>query len=105
LSHEIDPADLYMRLGELSGSIKALTSLVQDKRADIVTLTERVNAVEMRVAGGVALAVALSLLLPTSITVFASHSAADTKAESVKENEARIQNLEALIKRYGAGTK
>ena len=99
-SHEINHVDIYLRLGELSGSISALTSLVQDKRDDITRLTVRVNDVESKVAGGVAMAVALSVLIPAVISLLAWLNPADPqgKAAQLAKQKEEIHQLQQLLR-------
>ena len=100
--HEINHVDIYLRLGELSGSITALTNLVQDKRADIVGLSVRLNEVETKVAGGVALAIAMSILLPVAISLLAWLNPADPQGKSAQlaKQKEEIHQLQRLLRSH-----
>lgn len=62
--HEVSHGDILHKLGVMEGKLDAMHSSLAQKHTDIADAFRRLSEVEKRVAQGVILAVAVSLVMP-----------------------------------------
>lgn len=62
--HEVSHGDILHKLGVMEGKLDAMHQSLAQKHTDIADAFRRLGEVEKRVAQGVILAVALSLVMP-----------------------------------------
>ena len=60
--------DLYLLLGELSGQMKTVITMLNEKRVELSDIRVRVNELEKKGAVGLFLVIGLSLVIPTSVS-------------------------------------
>lgn len=67
--HEVSHGDILHKLGVMEGKLDAVHQSLAQKHTDIADAFRRLGEVEKRVAQGVILAIALSLVMPLVVSV------------------------------------
>jgi len=81
--HDVSHGDLLLAIGQMQGKLDALVSAMSQQRSDVTEAFRRLNAAEQRIAQGVIIAAALSLVMPVLVTLvaprvtFSAHPAAE----------------------------
>lgn len=65
--HEVSHGDILHKLGVMEGKLDAMHTSLAQKHIDIADAFRRLGEVEKRVAQGVILALALSLVMPLAV--------------------------------------
>lgn len=69
--HDVSHGDLLLAIGQMQGKLDALVVTMGQQRTDVAEAFRRLNEAEKRIAQGVALAVAVSLVMPIVVTMLA----------------------------------
>ena len=69
--HETTHGDILRAIGSLEGKLDGIISNMANNRSDILTLFERLNRAEQRIAQGVILAIVVSFVMPIAVAMIA----------------------------------
>lgn len=69
--HEASHGDILRAIGNLEGKLDAIHQGMANNRTDIIDAFRRLNAAEQRIAQGVILAVAASIIMPIAVVMLA----------------------------------
>lgn len=90
--------DLYLMLGELSGQLKTVVTMLQEKRAEITELRTRVGELEKKAAVGVFLVIGISLIVPVTTTTITNSFTSQLPKDEVEEVRVQLARLKRLLK-------
>jgi len=69
--HDVSHGDLLLAIGQMQGKLDALVTTMSQQRTDVAEAFRRLNEAEKRIAQGVIIAAALSLVMPILVTMLA----------------------------------
>lgn len=69
--HDVTHGDILLAIGQMQGKIDALVVATGQQRTDVTEAFRRLNEAEKRIAQGVIIAVAVSLVMPVLVTILA----------------------------------
>jgi hypothetical protein len=69
--HDVSHGDLLLAIGQMQGKLDALVATMAQQRTDVAEAFRRLNEAEKRIAQGVIIAAALSLVMPILVTLLA----------------------------------
>ena len=81
--HDVSHGDLLLAIGQMQGKLDALVTTMSQQRTDVAEAFRRLGEAEKRIAQGVILAAALSVIMPILVTMigpritFSAHPAAE----------------------------
>ena len=69
--HDVSHGDILRAIGQLEGKLDAIHTAMSHNRTDIIEAFRRLTEVEKRIAQGVILALAASVIVPIVVTMVA----------------------------------
>jgi hypothetical protein len=69
--HDVSHGDILRAIGQLEGKLDAIHTAMSNNRTDIIEAFRRLSDVEKRIAQGVVLAIAVSVIVPIVVTMVA----------------------------------
>lgn len=89
-NNSVTHVDIYLKLGEVIGTLNALQTSLTEKRSDLSGAFNRIRELEMRVSLGVGIAILLSVIVPLAVTAL-KPTISLPALERIQSNE-RIRN-------------